>query len=381
MIKKLFSIIGIFILLVNFTGCWDYRDINKKNILLAVGLDYTDKKYRFVIETAQIRVLQKEAVGQKELTKLTLAEGKTYAEARRELEHRNAFPVFLGTVRVIIFDKDAAEKGIEDYINRIKKIQGYRKTTLVVVSKQKTDKILSVKPNNDVTAAFMVNNIVENVDKVGYDISKSTGDILSDIAMKKIGYVLPYIEVKEGVLHYAGAAVMKDSKMIGMLDADDKAFRGLSYILAEHPKAINVVSHPEDEKDLLYFDTKAKKSIKTDYKDGKIIIDVNLKASSKIKFQYYVKPPITDKVKFELEQAISDDIKNEIEIAIKRSQDEFKIDIMNFAKYFRAQNPKIYKKIDWIKEYPLAQINVKVDTKINNLGTTDSKAKGVFEGE
>ncbi|MCY6484715.1 Ger(x)C family spore germination protein [Clostridium aestuarii] len=381
MIKKLFSMMLVFILSINLTGCWDYRDINKKNILLAVGLDYTEGKYRFVTETAQIKVLQKEDVGQQESTQLSFGEGENYAEARRELEHTNSFPTFRGTVRVMIFDKEAAEKGIEDYINRMKKITDYRKTTPVVVSKQKTDKILSVKPINDTTTGFMVDDILDNVAKNGYGIDKNVGDILLDIAMKKIGYVLPYIEIRDGILHYAGAVVMKDSKMIGMMDADNKDFKGLIYILSKHPKVINVVSHPEEDKDLLYFNTKMKKSINTDYKDGKLIIDVNLKASSKLNFQYYVKPPITDKVKSELEQMIGDDIKNDLAVAIEKSQNEFESDIFGFAKYFRAQNPKIYKKINWVKEYPLAEINVKVDAKIDNLGTTDSKAKGVFEDE
>lgn len=382
MIKKFFSLTLSIILTISLTGCWDYRDINKKNILLAVGLDYTDGNYRFVVETAQIRVLgQKERIEQKEHTKLEYGEGIHYAEARRELEHRDSFPIFLGTVRAVIFDEEAAKEGIETYISRMKKIPGYRKTTLIVVSKEKTDKVLSVEPNNDITAGFMVDNIVNNVEKDGRGIYKDVGDIMIDIAFGKIGYVLPYIEVKDERIHYLGAAVMKDSKMIGNISAEQGGFNGLVAILLKHPNVRNVIAYPNDPKNLIYFETKIKnKNIKTDYVDEKVNIDINLKASSKLLFQYYIKP-IDDNIKLEIEQMISKQIKESIENIVDRSQNEFQCDILNFGKYFRYQNPKTYRKIDWIKQYPLADINVNVDTKITNLGTTDPNAKGVFEDE
>lgn len=374
MIKKSRKFL-IILLSLFLTGCWDYRDINERAITLSVGVDIVNDDIEFSGEIAKLTSTpggDEEKAQAKGVYNL-LSYGKDFEEARIHYDAVNPFPVFLGATRVVAFGEKFAKQNIEPYLNRINKLHDYRKTLLVVVTRESPREIFEMKVEKAFSVSFLIEDIVDNLKTKKMTVYSNVGEILSDIALEEVGYMLPYIGVEEGGIEYLGLAVMKNSKLIGIIDMVDTD--GILYLLADEPVLTESLFSSEKEKNKYSLRTAVKKrKIKTDYKDGKVVININLDMTAELRYQYYLRP-ISDAEIKKLEHRVSAKIKQDIINNIERSQKEFKCDIFHFAKYFMAEHPKIYDQIKWEEEYPQAEVEVAVKTKIINLGLLDPNAK------
>jgi len=373
MIKKFRKIILLIIPLL-LTGCWDYEDVNNKCIVITIGVDLVDDLIEFSGEIAKISASKKEEEkAQAGDVYNLLSYGKTFEEARVHYDAENPYPVFLGATRVVVFGTDYAKEGIEPYLNRIDSLYDYRKTLLSVVSRERPKELFDLKVDKDISVGFLIEDIMNHLTTKGESLYPIVGEILSDIALGKVGYLLPYVGIEQDVLHYLGFAVMKDSKLIDIIDIYDTG--GLLYIMADKPQLSEVLDSEKNKENKLSFSTQMKKrKIKTDYKNETVNINIDLDLSAVLRYQYYMESISDGDIK-NFEKMISEKIEKEIISIIKKAQNDFECDIFRFAKYFRAQNPEIFRTIKWEDEFLKAEIEVNVKTKIVNMSLTDPNAK------
>ncbi len=147
--KKLTKLFILFLIPLLLCSCWDYTDINKKAVVLSVGVDYdtTTDNYIFSGEAANFSPPSaQQAVKRKKLIYLIIHHK---VPLLKMLSYNNdnsvPMPMFLGGTTVVIFGKSLAEKSIEPYLNRIDGIIDYRKTLLAVVSKESPEELFKYK--------------------------------------------------------------------------------------------------------------------------------------------------------------------------------------------------------------------------------------------
>lgn len=357
------------------TGCWDYEDINNKCIVVSLGVDYVKDKFEFsgeIVKLTSSTGKSSESDQGAGVYKL-LSYGKNFEEARLHYDSINPYPVFLGSTRVVVFGENYAEKGIGPYLNRIDHIYNYRKTLLTVVSRESPKELFDLKQEKSVSVGYLIEEILNSLTKKGGALYATVGEKLADIALGDVGYLLPYIGMEKDAIKFLGYAVMKDSKLIGIIDIENTD--GILYILSEKPKLIQVMHSTKNEENSFSFRTSAnKRKITIDYVDEKAIINITLDLSAELRYQYYDEPVSGRDIK-ELEYMISEKVKKDIVSTIEKAQDKFQCDIFGFARYFRAEHPKIYERIDWENEFINAGINVTVNTKIINMSLTDPNAE------
>lgn len=377
MIKK-YNRIGIVLILsicLLLTGCWDYRDVDKRSIVIFVGVDRVKKNIEFSSELARI-IPDAGGKGQKaQLTNVykDISYGKNFEEARIDFNSRRPNPTFLGATRVVVFGQNFAKESIEPYLNRINKMYDYRKTLLAVVSREPPSELFKTKVENDISVGFLIENNINFLAKKGSALYTTIGRMLSDIALGEVGYVLPYVGVDKDQIKYLGLAVMKDSKLVDVINVKDTD--GLLYLLSENPRLMEDTPSPKNLENTFSFRTTIKnRKIKTRYIDKKPVIDIYLELNGELQYQYFMEP-ISDAEINEVENMISEKVKNDIINIIKKSQEDYKCDIFDFAKYFRADNPKIYEEIKWSQEYLDADVNVVVKSKIINKNLSDPNAE------
>ncbi|CAH2214858.1 Ger(x)C family spore germination protein [Tepidibacter aestuarii] len=374
MIRRLSKLLIISMSVLLLTSCWDSEDINKKSIAISIGVDYVNDNIEFSGEIAKLTSSSKDTEKAKtsDVYKM-LSYGKTFEEARVNYDSVNPFSVFLGATRVVVLGQNYAKKGIEPYLNRIDHLYDYRKTLLAVVSREPPKDLFNTKIEKDISVGFLIEDIIEHVSSKGEGLYPVTGELLSDIELGKIGYLLPYVGIEKGSVKYLGLAVMKNSKLVGVINIEDT--RGVIYLLAEKPKIVQITNNTNSDKNKVSIQTFVKnRKIKSDYVNGQVNINIDLDLKAQLRYQYYTEP-ISDKDNKQLENIISEKAKNDIKYIIKRAQKEFKCDIFEFAKYFRADNLEIYEKIDWEDAFTNANINVNVNTKIVNKSLRDPNAK------
>ena len=373
MIREYSKILMLLVLSIFLTGCWDYADINEKSIVISLGVDKVDGKYEFSTEIAKLTPLVGEDKAQPASVYSDTSLGDTFEEARVDYDVKRPFPTFLGATRVVIFSKGYAKEGVEPYLNRINNIFDYRKTVLAVVSQDPPRDLLKIKVESDISVGFHIEDNINSLAHRGTALYPTIGDLLSDVALGEVGYLLPYVGIERNSIAYLGLAVMKDSKLIDIIDVNDTV--GILYMLSDNPQFSEAIPSEKDPKNKLSLRTSIKKrKIKTDYVDGKAVINVSLDLKTQLQYQYYIEP-ISDAEIKKIEDIIAEKVKNDILAAIEKSQKKYKCDIFEFARYFRADNPKIYERIKWREEYPDAIVNVDVKAKIVNKNLTDPNVK------
>lgn len=377
MIRKYNKIICIFILPIFLTGCWDYKDINDRTIGITIALDSVNDEITILGELIKLSSGNSEETSMNnKITQIYKykASGKTFENMRTNFDVQVPGPDFSQSVVALVISKRYAEKmGIESYMNRTYFSQGLRSSVTVAVSEESADELFSKKVDNTVSIGYGIENTLRYLEKEGMTIQKSIQEIQSDISLRSIGYLIPYVTVQNNTTKSLGFAAMVDSKLVGIINGGES--NGFLLILSKKAGETRAIPSPSDDKNLLSITSNLRKrSIRTSYEDNKINIYIHLKLESVMKYQYHIEPLSNENIK-KVDKIIEYEIKKNVLAAINRSQKEFKSDVFGFARYFKAENPMVYRTINWEKEYTEAVFHVNVDTTITSTGLLDPNAE------
>ncbi|WP_193774395.1 Ger(x)C family spore germination protein [Vallitalea guaymasensis] len=362
MYKKIICIFLIPMLLI--TGCWDSNDINKKSINISLGVDYIDDNIQFYGELVKLTGSSTENIGKSQSASVytVFAQGKTFEEARVDYNSTIPYRSFLGATRIVLFSEEFAKRGIESYLNRIDSLFDYRKTLYPVICRESMKEIFKIQTDKALAIGLFIENMLKTLNNERNSICLDVGDLLSIIAFGSEGYVIPYIGIDSNDLKYLGLAVFKESKLIDIIDVQDT--EPLLYILADNTKLIELIPDPLDNQNKYSFRVHInKRKISTSLKDDIVNITVNLDLHAELRYQYY-KHNISDEMIKQLETELSNKISNEIIDFVKEAQKNYKCDIFNFGKTFKAQHYYQYQKIDWEQAFLSANIYANVKTTI-----------------
>lgn len=377
MIKRYNKTIIMLLLTLFLTGCWDYRDINRRSINLSIGVDDVENQLEFTGEIAKLTASNTQGRGMLQVVDVYKFRslGKHFEESNADYNVKISFQDFAGAARVIAFSKKYAEKkGIEAYINRAYFTVWFRNSMPVVICKEPAKELFTGRIENDIFIGYGIEDTIRYLDETGATLHKTVQDIQTDIQFGDIGLLLPYITKEDNKnIKYLGFAAMKDSKLISIIDYKEST--GFLYLVAKKTTVERVIPHPQNEKNLVSVKSAlGKRTIRTKYEDNKINIYIDLKLSAQIQYEYSIEPLSKAEVK-KIEDIVSNMTKEEVMRAIKRSQNEMQCDVFGFAKYFRAEHPIEYKKMNWKEEYPKANFHVNVKTTIKNTSILDPNGK------
>ncbi|GAA0786343.1 Ger(x)C family spore germination protein [Hathewaya limosa] len=373
---------GIIVLFLCFTlilnGCWDYRDINSRNIIISLGIDKEKDNVIFAGEI--VKSNYEAAKGEEGGNKGTSiycyeAKGANFEEARWDYDRQTPFQEFFGGIRSVVYSEEYARKeGIQTYLNRFNLSYDYRKSILMAVSEERCSDLFKKKLKNDISVGVSIDDTMLYLKEDGKALYITVGDVLTNLSLTTIGSLLPYIKIIDGSVNFIGYGIFnEEGRMVGTILGKDNI--GLLYLLGKDPSIRTVMPRPGNPENQISYEVGIKKrKIKTRYENGTPIIDIDLKLVSSIKYQYY-REELDVKMLDRIRQHMELDAKYEIEKVLKKSQEEYRIDFLNFGKYFKGQNYNIYKNIDWKKEYPKAKINVNVKMKINDINLKDPNSK------
>ncbi|WP_027625877.1 Ger(x)C family spore germination protein [Clostridium lundense] len=367
MIKKIYKslcIMLIFMFTIIFSGCWDYADIEKRGIYVSIGVDKLKDEVELISEVAGFKTSLSKDPNKSNSSNIykIISYGPNFEDARFIQDRKSPFPIFLGAVKTVIFSENYAKDGILPYINRINRIYNYRKTVIPVVTKESPKEIFNLNVPNNLSAGFLIEDIIRSSNAEGKGIYIDFSDVLNIISLKHMGFVLPYLGIDNELITYLGSAIMnEESRLIDVININKS--KGLLYLLSNNPNLTEYVSLHDNSNLISISPISFKKNIKTKYIDNKVVINIDLKLKEKLDYSYK-EMDLNDNDLSMLENETSKKIKGYITSIIKKAQEEYKCDIFQFLRYFRAQNPVAYKTIDWKKEFPKAEVNVNVNTKI-----------------
>lgn len=366
-------VILVLMLSLSLASCWDYRDISTRDITLATIVERDNSQNRFILmhEVADLSG-KSSGVDIKYLkTYLLKGYGSTFEKARNYLEQTSSNPAFLGTSKTVIFDKEMSEYGIDMYLNRIEGLTDYRKTILPCISLVKSTRLTDKSIRTENSLGFIVEKLLKYQRSKGGAYVPTAGELFNLKNEEDIGYLLPCITVSEEDIAFYGHGVMKNNKMIALLNIDESS--GIAYLLNSKftlNKSITIEEHGRNFYSFIISDSKRK--IKTTYKDARPVFDIVIDVNAKFKFQYFDETINKNDI-IEIQDQLSRIIKREITQIIETAQIEYRCDFINFKKYFKAQNYDIYKQQPWDQLFENAKFNVSVKTRITDFNLIDTE--------
>jgi len=345
------------------SGCWDSDDIQEKDIHITQLADYKDKNYILYGEVASLTSKSKKS-GEAESNKtpdfnIIMARGKTLAQARDEMNRRSANPIYLGAGRILAFTDRMAELGLEEYLNRSRAQHDTRKSLKIITTSDEPEVLLNAEPDNSSSVGLAVDKMMESLVDEGSSFNVNIGKIFEALAVKKVGFLIPEVDIKNSEITFTGYTVFDNAKKIGFIRAEDR--QGVVYLL--QPKA-NFDYEIWSNSRMFYLKASLrKKKIETISVDGKLSFDISMNFAAELNYSNKALP-LSAEEKTRLQVLLADAIRQDILEALEASQKTYQCDYLQIYRYFRAEHNSEFKTIDWKKAYSEAGSEVDVNVLI-----------------
>jgi len=365
----------VILLLIGFllAGCWDAADVSSLNFSTMVILDRKGDELSFTIEIAKVSPAGESggngSGGGEKKTYLT-GTGKNLSEARDALDAQMDKPLFLGTVRALILTERAAANDLAEYLFRLRENQEYRQKVNIAIIQDDPQALIEAENEADQPLGFVIDDTIHTEQENGHTCAVTTEKYINDILTKR-GFIIQHIGLTDKQIKLDGYSVFRDAKLVGFIPMESS--RGLSYLLSNHPiwvyQLLGDAGFATVEVELEH------RKIKPSYQDGQIGFQAQL--TFKATIQYKSEVSLFPLNKRNLQQ-YSDDLNQllaqEIRAAIEQSQHQFQSDYLNFGEAFRLAYPDEFERIDWLTEYPKAEIEVGTSVDISVSDKIDIEA-------
>jgi spore germination protein KC len=364
--KRTIIILILLLSILLVSGCWDAIELEDRDICTAVVVEKNGDQYEFYVEVAGISAkIQNPRSGQEDsqqpTTSIVKGSGKTYAEARINLDKELNKPVYLGAVQSLILTERLADNGIDEYTLRLRQMTEYRKTMDVIVTPDKPEDFLSVQPANESAIGFAIEDTLENLRFLGISFHMTLSDLLQKLSSKNPCYMMNTMSVRDEQITLIGHTLFDGGKRVGFIPFEES--RGIVFltVIGESEPKFDYVVNLED-KTFTLETTQKKRSIKSSYDGEKASFEVNLNYRAVGRYPSQ-RVTITDQTREELKGKLTEQIQNDIQSTIDKSQKEYECDYLSFSEPFRIAYPDAYEAMNWHDEFKKAEfhLNITVD--------------------
>lgn len=386
--KKILLIIPI---LLFFTGCTDYKELNNIAIVTGIAVDMEDDKYKVSILISNSKKAQESSKEGDAGTIVYDGTGKNFSMALKKIDNRIPKKIYLGHLAVIIVSEDVATDGLADISDYLFRSPETTKRSYLIMTR-KDEKASDVLKILSPLESFPSQNVKLNIENANNTSSISDNmtysDFMENYLKKGIEQYLPTIEIygseKKGSSTKAlestdlksfvglkGLALFKDAKFLGY--ATDNESRGINIATGNTTEMIIETTCDEGYIITALSGLETKTTIK--FKNNKPVVYMKIKADGNIQ-------EITCDVDLKKEKNITK-IERKTQKKVKKLVDQgidiakyYKTDIFGYGNLLYKKNPQYFKEIkDWNKEFVNLDINIDVDVDIKTMGAIKQSLK------
>ncbi|WP_274653017.1 Ger(x)C family spore germination protein [Paenibacillus humicola] len=342
-------------LLTVLCGCWDIKDINHRALPIAMGLENNDGGYKIYL------LIPQKTQGREE-TKVVTGTGPTINDIIDQIGKNMEMQVDLLHLKVVVFERGIAERGLGDSVSSFMRSRFIPPKTIVAVTDENLEHLFDHLKSTSTTSGLEIYNYFgknagwspQVAQTRVWQIFRSLGSYTHDV-------VIPIIKTgRTTTLDSTGSAVIKNGKMVGRINSDEtllyNAFNGISTqgkIEVMNHASVMIVS--ESLRHHTSF-------------EGKQAV-LNSRLTLKVTILETKGAPDAVVINRELNELLTARFNR----MFRKIQSE-KADILGLGQFFRTRIPRDRLK-DWRTDYyPGMQLNLKVNTIIQDDGLLKLKA-------
>lgn len=370
------------------SGCWSKRELNELGIVVALGIDKVDDDYEVSIQVVDPSEISSKQPSSGRSPVVTYhAKGKSVFEAIRRMTTLTPRKPYFSHLQIVVIGEELAKEGINEPLDFIARDHEFRNDFDVIVSHEATAKdVLNVlTPIEKMPANKLLNSIKVSEKSFGSTLSVSTDELLNTLSGKEKSAVLSAVEIQGDtklgidqtnveriktpvILKYAGIAVFKDDKLVGLLSEEESIY--YNFLNNKIESTVEVIACPKGD-ELSTEITKSSSKIKGTFKNGQPKITIKIDVTQNIGEVNCDINLTTDKTIHFIDKKTEEKIKEQTEKTLKIIQQDYKLDILGFGEALHRADPKKWDKLqkDWSTIYPEVTVNIEVHVTTQGFGT------------
>lgn len=285
MIKKFkFSLIVLISMSMLFSGCYNYKDINRVIFVTNMLIDL-DENNNIVLYTDTIKPYRSTSESsEKGMRIIFKGEGKSLFEAERNLNLSSSYILNYTQNKAIIFSQKAAEAGLENYMDFLNRDQELLVRSFLFVYYGDINRLMKLASNDEEYLGAFLNSVVNKMQTSPRTISLNLNDYLVTCKLGSGITIMSALEVKKGVLkdniELVGGAIISNEKLVDRL----QIAQGLSYnfLMNKVKKGTLEVTNPNDKNKIVTLEIlngKTKTDIKVEKDKIELIKTIKIRAS------------------------------------------------------------------------------------------------------
>lgn len=381
-------------------GCWDRRELQERNFVLAVGIDMADEGLKSGIKPEQaeklnsvesffkphgskryrlsLQILKPKSQGGKDKTKTYVISntGDSMFEMIRDMLGQSSKSLWFEHVQVIVISeavlKQARLSEVIDFFLRDSEMRSRMK--LYVTSGQARSLLEYIPPSQEAGGVYLASIArlhTRNIHVAGARTDLGFTDHYLDDGTD---IILLRIEMDDKVVKLGGAALFNKDQFIGY--ADDYAISGRKFIAGTEKSAIITIPCPKHGEHQIVFelyrhDTRLHPKISGN--SIRFTLDINMYGNlGEQQGEMESHDTMDPQELHELERLFADEIKRNIFYAQQVFQKQMKVDSAGlFGGKMRAYEPEVWEKVkeQWHEVYTDIPLDVSVNVYIQNIGS------------
>ncbi|MBG9453852.1 spore gernimation protein [Lysinibacillus sphaericus] len=398
--SKCKAICLLMILTIFLSGCWSKRELNELAIVAALGIDKVDNEFDITVQVViPGEISSKQPTSGRSPVITYHSKGATVFEAIRKMTTVTARKLYFSHLQIVVLGDELAKEGMGKPLDLISRDHEFRNDFDVIVAHDATaEEVLNVlTPIEKVPANKMLNSLRTSEKSWGTTQSIKIDELIITLNNKETSVVMSAIEIhgdksvgmaqtnvkkskSTAILKYAGLAVFKEDKYIGLLTEDES--RSLGFLKDKIESTIEIIACPK-EGNLSTEITHSKTKIKGKFENGSPKINVSIDVNQNVGEVECDIDLTKEKSLHYVNKKTAELIKKRIEKTISTVQQSYRVDIFGFGEALHRTNPKEWKKIkkDWLTIFQELPVKVEVHVNTQGLGTMENSLVNKPEGE
>lgn len=188
------KIIIILIIILSFTGCYNYKELNKIAIVSSIAIDKKDDKY---LVSAQVMNAKQDKESESSQVVVYEAKGETINGALRNMTMKAPRTIYGGHLSKLVISEEIAKEGIANIIDGFQRLTEIRNEFTITIARNiEASKVIKIMTSTESVPAEYVKTSLETAD-ISSALTYSTKlDEFASLYLKKgIDPVIAVIEV------------------------------------------------------------------------------------------------------------------------------------------------------------------------------------------
>lgn len=359
-----------------FTGCFNYRDINKLIFATAIVIDI-DNNNNPIVYIEAFRSVEGTASGERVAFR---GEGKTVFEALRTITLRTSYRINVTQAKVYVFSQKAAEYGIDNFIDFFHRDQEFLIRPYICIYVGDPAGLMTLDVKETKYIGLFIDRLLDNIGAASRSVEMRMHDYYKQRLIGDRTSVITLLEILKDVggedkLYINGGAVVKNDKMIDTISKEKG--QGFNFLLNVIQSGTLEIKNPEFPKNFVTLEIlKSKTKTDLEYEGDKLKLIKNIKVNTiigEVQMGLHINEQNLKEIKEIAE--------NNIKAACYQIFEEFKekdTDIFDIQEEFERRFPK-KKKPNIIKDTDLiVNVQVEIESAVDDLDFINAEEE---EGE